>query len=97
MGFLRPCWCYHQQVYVFIINNLLAKRVPSLKNQLVVMGSLEGRLRGVYSLVGPLARLQFILKSIVRDICRQWFIVALGFNTGIDALVGVITNKFMYL
>jgi hypothetical protein len=18
----RPCWCYHQQVYVFIINNL---------------------------------------------------------------------------
>jgi len=57
-----------------------------LKNQLVVMGSLEGRLRGVYSLVGPLARLQFILKSIVRDIYRQGFIVPLGFNPGIARL-----------
>jgi len=38
---------------------------------------------GVYGLVGPMARLQFTLKFIVRDIYCQWFIVALGFIPGI--------------
>jgi hypothetical protein len=61
----------------------IAKRVISLKNQLV------------YG-----APLQPVLTFIVRNIYRQGFTVALGFIpgiTGVGALVGVITNKFMYL
>jgi hypothetical protein len=34
--------------------------------------------------------------TVYGGVYRQGFIVALGFIPGIGALVGVITNKFMY-